>query len=157
MKLRQIISLGVAASFLMLVQALPARQTEETPQAPAKAEKPKGRKEEAQEAEEGSGGEFRRCPHSRAGGEPTDRAPGDATGVVPKSAPKSIPPANSALRAAPTVSQSEITAARARGDVWVNTESGVYHKNGRWYGATKQGKFMSEQDAVRAGYHAAKR
>jgi hypothetical protein len=40
--------------------------------------------------------------------------------------------------------------------VWVNTESKVYHKSGRWYGKTKQGKFMSESDAKAAGYTAAK-
>jgi hypothetical protein len=39
--------------------------------------------------------------------------------------------------------------------VWVNTESGVYHKRGsRWYGKTKQGKYMTEADAIKAGYKA---
>jgi hypothetical protein len=55
-----------------------------------------------------------------------------------------------------TVSDSEIAAAKATGKVWVNTDTGVYHKSGRWYGATKQGKFMTEQEATRAGYRAAK-
>ena len=53
-------------------------------------------------------------------------------------------------------SASDISAAQASGQVWVNTESGVYHKGGRYYGKTKQGKFMSEDDAKKAGYHAAK-
>ena len=36
--------------------------------------------------------------------------------------------------------------------VWVNTDSGVYHKPGtRWYGKTKQGKYMTEADAQKAG------
>src|SRR5260370_9453851 len=43
-------------------------------------------------------------------------------------------------------------AAKASGKVWVNTETGVYHKGGQWYGATKQGKFMMEEDAMTAGY-----
>ena len=55
-----------------------------------------------------------------------------------------------------TVSESEISAAKAEGKVWVNTETGVYHKSGQWYGATKQGKFMTEQEAQQAGYRAAK-
>ena len=53
-------------------------------------------------------------------------------------------------------SRTEIQSAKTGGQVWVNTDSGVYHKSGRWYGATKQGKFMTEQEAVRAGYKAAK-
>jgi cytoskeletal protein RodZ len=53
-------------------------------------------------------------------------------------------------------SSAEIQAARTAGQVWVNTSTGVYHKNGKWYGATKEGKFMTEQDAIKAGYRAAK-
>ena len=43
------------------------------------------------------------------------------------------------------------------GMVWVNLDSGVYHyENSRYYGKTKNGKYMSETDAVKAGYRAAK-
>ena len=43
------------------------------------------------------------------------------------------------------------------GMVWVNTISNVYHKAGsRWYGKTKEGKWMTESDARKAGYKAAK-
>ena len=56
----------------------------------------------------------------------------------------------------PSVPESEIAAAKASGKVWVNTETGVYHKSGQWYGATKQGKFMTEQEAIKSGYRASK-
>ena len=40
--------------------------------------------------------------------------------------------------------------------VWVNTATGIYHYPGtRWYGNTKQGKFMSETDARAQGYRPA--
>lgn len=65
--------------------------------------------------------------------------------------------AREATTAPRTVSESEIAAAKASGKVWVNTQTGIYHKGGRWYGATKEGKFMSEQAAMRAGYREAKK
>ena len=41
--------------------------------------------------------------------------------------------------------------------VWVDTATGVYHYPGtRWYGHTKQGKLMSEEDAIAQGYRAAR-
>jgi hypothetical protein len=54
-------------------------------------------------------------------------------------------------------SESDIAAAKASGKVWVNLDSGVYHKGGRWYGKTKNGKFMTVDEAKKAGYTAAKR
>lgn len=66
-------------------------------------------------------------------------------------------PAKAAPAPTPTASSADIASARSSGKVWVNTESGVYHKGGRWYGATKKGKFMAEDEAKAAGYKAAQK
>jgi len=58
--------------------------------------------------------------------------------------------------AKPAPTAAEIADAKAKGMVWVNLNSKVYHKDGKFYGATKSGQFMSEADAQKAGYKAAK-
>jgi len=73
-------------------------------------------------------------------------APAPAQGKT-KAAPKTV---------TPPPSDTDIAAAKAKGMVWVNTSTKVYHKDGEYYGKTKQGKFMTESDAEKAGYHAAK-
>lgn len=43
------------------------------------------------------------------------------------------------------------------GMVWVNLETKVFHRQGdTWYGKTKKGKYMTEADAVKAGYRLSK-
>lgn len=45
----------------------------------------------------------------------------------------------------------------SKGMVWVNLESKIYHYEGdRWYGKTKNGKYMSENEAIKAGFRASK-
>ena len=45
-----------------------------------------------------------------------------------------------------------------KGMVWVNTGSGIFFREGdQWYGKTKEGKFITEADAKKAGYREAKR
>jgi hypothetical protein len=56
--------------------------------------------------------------------------------------------------ATPAASDADIASARSAGKVWVNMDSKVYHKGGRWYGKTKSGKFMTEAEAKAAGYKA---
>ena len=67
--------------------------------------------------------------------------------------------AKASSKAAPAASKSasdaDIASAKSAGKVWVNLDSKVYHKSGRWYGKTKSGKFMTEDEAKAAGYKAA--
>ena len=51
-------------------------------------------------------------------------------------------------------SATDIAAAKASGKVWVNLDSGIYHKGGRWYGKTKNGKFMTPDEAKKSGFKA---
>ena len=57
--------------------------------------------------------------------------------------------------AAPTPTEKDIADARAKGLVWVNINTKVYHKDGEFFGKTKKGKFMAEDDAKKAGFRAA--
>lgn len=86
---------------------------------------------------------------------------------APAPAPKPAPAAPSSLTAtssapAPAPKSSSAPAAGAqqppvKGMVWVNLSTKVYHKEGdRYYGNTKNGKFMTEEDAIKAGYREAK-
>jgi hypothetical protein len=156
------LSMGVAALALVLVQAMPAQPEQAAgtaTQTVKKAKKnAKNAAEQAGEVTTGKEGKTTTQAHEAAGtAAKTEKKATTTEENAAKTTKKAKTAANgSAQREATTVSESEIAAAKASGKVWVNTETGVYHKSGRWYGATKQGKFMSEQDAVKAGYHASK-
>jgi hypothetical protein len=52
-------------------------------------------------------------------------------------------------------SRGETAATEAK--VWVNTSSGKYFRPGQqWYSKTKRCEYMSEAEAIRKGYRAAK-
>jgi hypothetical protein len=62
-------------------------------------------------------------------------------------------PAKTTAKSTATAAQSDkdIEDAQAKGLVWVNTNTKVSHKSGQYYGKTKQGKFMAEAEAQKAG------
>jgi hypothetical protein len=132
MKLFKLIPAYAAAAALILVPTVSAQQIDQATESVKKAEKTT--KKKAKKTEEQVG-----------------EAAGNATPAQTKHAAT-----GSAQRAMPTVSESEMAAAKASGKVWVNTDTGVYHKGGRWYGATNHGKFMTEDDAIKSGYRASK-
>ena len=78
-----------------------------------------------------------------------------ALAISQTGSPAQQAPASKTASVAP--SASDIAAAKASHKVWVNLETGIYHKGGRWYGKTKNGKFMTPDDAKKAGYKPAKR
>src|SRR5579871_5181647 len=69
---------------------------------------------------------------------------------------KDAPSKTTTAAATSSPSDKDIADAKAKGLVWVNTSSKVYHKDGQFYGKTKQGKFMTEADAQKEGDHEAK-
>lgn len=87
-------------------------------------------------------------------------AAGAAAAAVP-APPPVAPPAKAAAPTTATTTTKTATVAQtppSPGMVWVNTDTKVFHREGdKWYGNTKHGKWMTEADAVKAGYHEAKK
>ena len=66
-------------------------------------------------------------------------------------------PASSTAAPAPPPNAGDISSAKAKGLVWLNLNTKVYHGSGdKEYGTTKNGKFVTEADAKAAGARAAK-
>ncbi|MGH9435402.1 MAG: hypothetical protein ACRD06_05325 [Terriglobia bacterium] len=65
--------------------------------------------------------------------------------------------AQAATTAQTSTSKQTAQQAPSNGMVWVNPKSKVFHVKGdRWYGKTKNGKYMTEAEAVKEGYRQAK-
>ena len=98
---------------------------------------------------------------TRAASAPAKAAPqrtffGIPIGGPAKAATKEAPAAGEGSRAVAS-ERPPVEEAPAKGMVWVNLDSNVYHVEGdRWYGATKHGKYMWEDQAIREGYRASK-
>jgi hypothetical protein len=92
---------------------------------------------------------------------PDSGATASKKNTTPKQANATDKGATAASASAPaskTSTTRQAPPANGTGMVWVNTDSGIYHKPGtHWYGKTKKGKYMTEADAIKAGYHAAKK
>lgn len=82
---------------------------------------------------------------------PASSAPSAVSAPAPAAAAKAKPAPSADAGASP------YQPPPSAGMVWVNLDSKVFHREGdRWYGKTKHGKYMSEADAVQAGYRASK-
>jgi competence protein ComEA len=91
--------------------------------------------------------------------QPKDEASENTFGSPPaKGAPnRTAEPETEPSQSARSSSTQSAQLPTEKGMVWVNLDSGIYHREGdRWYGKTKHGKFMSEADAQKAGYRASK-
>jgi hypothetical protein len=113
---------------------------------------------------------FATVPLVRAADTTPSPTPQASVSPTKKHSKKSTTAANPTAASSPTASASPAKVAKTvptpratqapgggAGQVWVNTETHVYHKEGsKWYGKTKQGKYLSEQDAIKEGDHAAK-
>jgi competence protein ComEA len=96
-----------------------------------------------------------RSSSSGAAAPPPQSNPPASSSPAPAPAPPASAPPAAPAAAAKSAPQAQPSP--GSGMVWVNLDSGVYHKEGtRYYGKTKNGKYMSEADALKAGYRAAK-
>jgi len=83
-----------------------------------------------------------------------------STSSSASTAPSSSSPNAKASKSASKTAEPEEVAYQpppSKGMVWVNLDSKIFHREGdRWYGKTKNGKYMTEADAVKEGYRVSK-
>jgi hypothetical protein len=92
--------------------------------------------------------------HSRKSKTTAAATPTPAAASNPAATPAAAPAVKKHKAPEPQAVQA---AGGGNGQVWVNTETHVYHREGsKWYGRTKQGKYLSEADATKEGDKPAK-
>jgi predicted flap endonuclease-1-like 5' DNA nuclease len=96
-------------------------------------------------------------PMVTVGSAPTSAETKSAASKKTSSSEVATPAPSKSTSKASAAPRTEQAAGGGDGKVWVNTKSGVYHKEGdRWYGKTKEGKYMTEDEAIKAAYRADK-
>jgi cytoskeletal protein RodZ len=141
---------GIGFATAANAQATTSTQTAPMTAAQQKAAKKAAKKEAKKEAAQQKATETKPAPMTKTEAKPA--TPMAKTSSETKTTHRST--------MAPTTTQAssgDIASAKAKGMVWVNTESKVYHTGGKYYGNTKHGQFMSAADAQKAGYKEAKR
>jgi hypothetical protein len=112
-------------------------------QSPAPGESPAASPSPAEKAASPSPGE---SPTASPKAKPTPKKEKPKKAASPVASP--APPTRTADEAA-----NPPAPGGGHGQVWVNPETGVYHRTGsRFYGTTRKGKYMTEHDAMQAGY-----
>jgi len=148
-------------------EASPAPAT--SPEASASPAKTRGRKKAETSPAPAASPEASASPAKTRGRKKAEVSPAASPAASPLASPAkpfSIgslfkPKATASPAAKTTTSSADANATPAPGGghglVWVNSESHIYHKEGsRFYGKTKQGKYVSEADAIKEGDRASK-
>jgi len=85
-------------------------------------------------------------------GPPIESASGSSTSPSSGDSTPGVKPGSAGVNSTDV----KVSAGNPNVTVWVNTNSGVYHcANTRWYGNTKNGKYMTQQEAQSKGYRPA--